>query len=522
MKKILFFIALLTIVIVSCKKVTELEEAPRLFRPVIGDPLSADSNTIVANWQKMKGAAGYICQVSRDTFRTIDKTITDTTNTAVFKGLLFNQLYQVQVKTLASDTGKNSAWSYLGAIKTLTSILKVPGVDDITFNSVRVRWTTKGAPVTSIKIVKTSDNSVAANVSLTATDVANEFKIVGGLTADTKYIIFLYSGPDERGYVEFVTKAPFAGVVIDLTGITGRPSVLSDTIPVIPSGSTVLLKRGEQYNIASSVGLNKTLIFISGPDLSVTTQAKIYFTSNFALTAGSTIDSLEFNDIYMYSDNYTSRYVFNNTNNVTVGKIKFMNSRIEIFRGVIRLQSGTATVNNLIINNCIIDSVQGYGILTVDNVACKVDKISITNSTIYKAEKVLVSKQNSISILIDNCTINESPIGSTSNYLIDYNTAGTNEVTGGITISNCILGPGKMNTTNSTSVRGIRTGTATIITAGNNYKTSDFVSAGNEIPNIIPYNRTAAQLWVSPYTGNFTIADVTFPGRTSTGDPRWR
>lgn len=523
MKKILFLIPLILLIVVSCKKTEELT-APRLFRPVLQGQLSADSNTIVAAWQKILGAKSYQFQISRDTFKTIEKNIIQDTNVATIKGLLFNQLYQVQVKALAPDTTQNSAWSYLGAIKTLTSILKNPAIDDITFNSVRVRWTTKGAPVSSIKILKTSDGSLAAQANLTATDLTNEFKVMTGLSSATLYTIQLFSGTDLRGYVDFTTKAPFAGTVIDLTGITGRPSVLSDTIPIVPSGSTILLKRGEQYNIASSVGLNKTLIILSGPDLSITAQAKIYFTSNFTLTAGATIDSLEFNDVYMYSDNYGSRYVFNNTNNVNVGKIKFMNSRVEIFRGIMRLQSNTGIVNNLIIDNCIIDSLAGYGVLTVDIVTSRVDNISITNSTIYKVEKVITSKNNSTNVLIESCTFNEAPLGGGSNYVIDYSTAGTNNVTNGITINNCIFGPGKANPSNNTSVRGIRVGTGTTQNASNNYRTSDHVSAAaaNDVPNIVTYNRTAPQLFTDPTIGNFKINDVTFPGRSNSGDPRWR
>src|SRR5690349_18495080 len=61
--------------IVSCKKGEELGEAPRLFRPVIKGDLLAPSNYIEASWQKMTGVKGYIAQISRDTFKTIDRSI---------------------------------------------------------------------------------------------------------------------------------------------------------------------------------------------------------------------------------------------------------------------------------------------------------------------------------------------------------------------------------------------------------------------------------------------------------------
>jgi hypothetical protein len=517
MNKTLYILALTALVYASCKK--DDLGPNRLFRPVRAGDLSADSNTIMAAWQKIAGATSYVVEVSRDTFRTIDLSLSVDSNEAVVKKLLFNQLYQVQVKAVAPDTAMNSKWSNLGAVKTLSSILKMPAIDDITFNSVRARWTTKGAPVTSLKIIKNADSSVIATATLSATDLTNEFRVIEGLTADTRYTIYLYSDKDERGYVAFSTKAPFSGTVIDLTGITGRPSVLADTLPVIPSGSTILLKRGETYNIATTTSLNKTLIFMSGPDLSNTAQAKIYFTSNFNFTAGATIDSIEFNDLALYSDNYGSRYVFNNSNNANIGKLKFMNSRMEIFRGVVRLQAGTVNMNDFIIDNCIVDSIKEYNVLTIGVTTSKVNNVSMTKSTFYKVDAIIGSVQTSNSVLISECTFNETPLGNSKNFYFDYN---ANVITNGITITNCIFGIGKV-VAGATTVKDMRVGTGTLVTVANNYKTADHLSvATNDFPAITPSIRTSVQLWQDPFNGNFKIADQTFAGRSTTGDPRWR
>lgn len=256
---------------------------------------------------------------------------------------------------------------------------------------------------------------------------------------------------------------------------------------------------------------------MSGPDLSNTSQAKIFFTSNFSFAAGSIIDSLEFNDVHMYSDNYGSRYIFNNTNSANVGKLKFMNSRMEIFRGMVRLQSGSLNLNNFIIDNCIVDSIGNYGMFNISS-SSKVENISLTNSTFYKIEGVISSAQNSTSVLIESCTFNETPLGNNKNFFFDY---GSMNVTNGITISNCIFGIGK-NSNGAFKVKGIRASASTVIGASNNYVTSDYVSGGNDFPNITPYNRTSVQLWQAPASGLFTIMDNTFPGRNTTGDPRWR
>jgi hypothetical protein len=147
----------------------------------------------------------------------------------------------------------------------------------------------------------------------------------------------------------------------------------------------------------------------------------------------------------------------------------------------------------------------------------KMDNISLTNSTFYKIEGVIASSSNANSVLIDNCTFNETPLGS-SKFFFDF---GSLNVTNGVTISNNIFGIGKISGSTVT-VKGIRAGTSTVIGAANNFRTSDYVSAGNDFPNIITSNRTSVQLWQAPVSGDFKIMDATFPGRNTAGDPRWR
>lgn len=524
-KNILPAVAAIALTIAACKKKDLIEEAPRIFRPVLAGSLSADSNTIVAAWQKISGAESYEFQISRDTFRTIDASLQLDSNAAVIKGLKYNQLYQMQVKAIASDTARNSKWSYLGAVKTESSILKVPTDSDVTDEAVRVSWTTKGAPVSLVKILKAADSSLVTEVNLTGADRANGYKIIGGLLPSANYIILLYSEADLRGDAAFITKTQETGIIIDLRGITERPSVLADTIPFIPSGSIVYLKRGETYTISSAVLLDKSITIKSGDDLSTTDRGMIYFTSNFNFAANSVIDSIVFNDVYMRSDNYSSRYVFNTDNSATVGTLRFENCTAEIFRGLVRLKAGNTTVSNFKINNCIIDSVKDYGVFNVDNVTCKAENISITNSTIYKAQRVLVSKQNSTSLLIENCTFNEAPLGVTAtngySYYINYSTSSSNTVTDGIIVNNCLFGTGIPNGGTTDAVRDVNVNSATTVNASNNYRTSDHVSGGNDFPNINTHTKTAAQVWQDPANGNFKIIDASFP-KNNCGDPRWR
>lgn len=516
MNKIIYILALTVFIYTSCKKDEDLT-MPRLFRPVSTGALTADSNTIEASWQPIAGATGYSVAVSRDTFKSIDMTMLVDTSAATIKKLLFNQLYQVQVKALARDTTMSSMWSNLGAVKTLSSIFRSPGINDITLNSVRARWATRGAPVTAIKVIKVADKSVVATITLTATDLTNEYVVIDGLDASTQYTMYLYSGNDERGLVDFSTKAPFAGAVIDLTGITGRPGVLADTLPQVPSGSTILLSRGETYIISSAIAIDRSLTIVSKPDLTNPTKARIYFTSNFDLRAGATIDQIEFNDVYLLGDNYGSRFVINNGNSANVGKVVFNESRIEIFRGLFRLKDNGTNIGELVINNCIIDSIGNYSVINI-NAPSKIDNITITNSTIYKVEGVIASASAANSVTVSDCTFNEAPLGNNKNVYFDY---GTLNITNGFNITNCLFGIGKVSG-GTTVVRDIKVGAATSVGIINSFKTTDHETGGSEFKTLTSANRKSTELWLAPYNGIFAIADQTFAGRNSAGDPRWR
>lgn len=523
MKKIFFGLVTIMVVLAACHKTDDLGEAPRLFRPVLKEALTSDGNWIRATWQPVKGAISYKAQLSTDTFRTIAATMDLDTNSAYFQNLAWDRLYQVQVRAIAEDTSHSSKVAGLGSIKTarFPSILNVPTISEINDNSVKVSWTNSGAPVTGIKILLHSDSSVVQDITVTPGDITNQYRIVSGLNATTSYIIYLYSDATLRGWADFSTKASFSGNIIDLRGFTGRPLVLQDTLPVVPSGSTILLKRGETYTITSQINLDKSLVFTAGSDLLVPDQPIVFMSNNFNITSGASIDSLVFSDIILRGSDYAAKYVFNINTACTIGKVKFESCTAEIFRGVFRTQSQPAIINDFIVDKCILDSLSGYGVITVDVATSKVNNISITNSTIYKAEKIVTSKNSSNSLIIDNCTINEAPRGG--NYFIDYSTAGTDIVTLPVSFKNNIIGQGKSNG-GAFDVKGYRINAASVIDVAVTYTLADFLSTNptGQLPNVIPYAKKSTEIWQSPYTGDFKIIDDAFSGKTTSGDPRWR
>lgn len=464
----------------------------------------------------------YTVELAKDSsFQNIEYTVqSDTAGVVITDDVLKpRQRYVARVKANTNNNTPESKW-ILSARFSITGeqLFRPLQSGDIIDNAVLLKWTvTQGLT----KITVTPPDAQPYDVTLSATDLAAGQKIIKGLKPNTPYSVELYAGTKSRGYLEFQTNPTLSGNIIDLRGIDNRSNVLDDTLAVIPTGSKVILERGVTYNIEANASLNKSLTFLSGADLGNTEMANIFFkASNFDLTAGAVVDSLVFNNIRFTSDDIalTNKYVFNIATISTVGKIVFESCKAELFRGFIRVKEA-ATISNLVINNCVINDIGNYGVVIVDHASAKVDNITLQNSTVYRvAYSIIRNSKNSLtkSVKIENCTINEAPVAA--GYLVEFSTM---NAASGITIQNNIFGRGKENA-GSTSVKGARAGSSTAILASNNYGTSDYLVNGNAIPDLKTYAGTSSDLWVSPTTGDFTIKDNTFAGKSSTGDPKWR
>jgi hypothetical protein len=527
--KWLFVIGILVISFFSCQKHYDPNfTLPRQFKP--GDIVITTTETkATLTWLASlfsPAATSYTVQVSKDsTFagtNVYDKVVNTTTVVISDTVLQARQIYFARVKANTNGTTAESGW-------VVSSRFNISGEQiflsltaaDIIDNAVLLKWrTTPG--LTRIVITPTAAGGTPTTINLTPADITAEKKIISGLSASTNYSAEIFDAVKSKGYLTFTTAAPLSGNIVDLRGITGRPSVLADTLPLIPDASTVILKRGESYTIAAALSLSKSVKIISGADLSNPNQAIISLPANFNVTAGSTIAYLDFQDVSLIATDYTSKYVFNISNACTITRIGFESCRIENMRGVVRLQAAVINLTNYVINNCIIDSISNYGVITIDNALCKTDNISIKNSTIYKTERVITSTKQtagSTSVIIDKCTFNEAPFGnSTGSFIVDYSTF---NVTNGVTISNCIFGKGKPNGT-SIDVRDIRVGVSTTINSSNNYITSDHTVVANALTPVINYSGSSFALWVNPLGGNFRFADNTFAGMNTAGDPRWK
>jgi len=529
----------------ACKPEEEITAETRLFRPVLNKELSAKNNTIIVNMGNIKAATGYTVEVSRDTFKTTDYTFKVDTNYVIvdetlLKGesLYWNTTYQVRAIAHAAKVELDSKVSDLGSVKTekFPSIMATPTAADVIDVAARIRWTTGGVTVAKVKVFAKTDLKLAtplAQYNVSEADQKAGSTIVSKLNPLTTYQLAIYATDGTiKGWDNFTTISRAVDTsspnVIDLSE-NDDPTALNTALLNVVEGGIIVLKKGATYtmpvnNFAKSVtitsaygfGEQKTIITTSGG-------------GNIA--TGVTLDYIRFSNIEFIGADIGGSYIFNPNiaTLTTVKELSLDNCIASNMRGLLRIR-GKFFATNFIIKNSIIHQIGTYGVLTTDTDGAgnaAVDNIIFQKSTFSKINIFLTSRQNSNSVLIEDCTLSE--VATNSGSLFNWRgAAGLRNVTNGIKISNCIWGHAwDQAGTAVLAVRGKSAGLdLTNITVLNTYTTGDFsYVAGTEISGLpsFTYTKKASELWVSPYTGlNFNFKDTSFPGRKDTGDPRWR
>ncbi len=518
----------------SCKKKWEAElggEAPRLFRPVLKSLDVPLGNYIDIAWQKSKETNKYRVDLSVDSFQTISNTVEviDTTFASI-QDLLWEQLYQIRVTALhPADPARDSRPADFGQLKTprFPTIVESPGSADVGWTNILFKWRNEGNPVTTVKVINPETNAIVSTISLSSSDIANAYLLIGGLQAATSYRVELYSGSKFRGANTYTTKELISGVIVDLQDVDPATVNLPSIVDTIGAGGTIILKRGATYEIGTALNFSKTLTIMSGIDPLVPDKAKLGVVgiSNFGITANSNIAKLAFVDLELYSDNAASKYLFNPSGTtVNIDELVFDDCFIHDLRGVARFR-GAIVVGQYTIENSIVSKIGGYAVSTVDDATAVVNNFTLNNSTLNNVEKFVVSKNNSSGkVVISNSTLYATVLAGS--YLVDYN--GTSLYPkGGIEFNNIILGRAKGSNANPPAydIYGFRVNAATIVTSSNNFTTSDFVwksSSSVITPSASVYAKTSADIFTSPDTGDFLIKDRGFPGKETAGDPRWR
>lgn len=535
-------VMLLVCIWVSCKddEIASLNLS-RQFQPGAFDITEGETSATIS-WDPslftIPGEAEYTLELSKDDdFATVEVSVTTSEVEVTFLDTEIDIRvdYYARVKAKGTDGTNDSNWLMSEAFQITGEIFILPIREfDVLVTEALIRWELEEVLT---KITLTPQGGAPFDVAVSGAEFNAGQKLVGGLTQNTSYTAEVFNADGvSKGFVTFTTKLSYEGFnIIDLTGITGKPKILRDTLQDIPAGSVVWLKRGEIYTIDNTDPtaerlLSKTVTIISAPEANPQ-FAKIHLTTNFNFVASSALDSVVFKDIIFKGvraagASFDNDYVINSNVAATIGKIRLDNCRISKLRGTVRLQaSGLGTqVANYYINNCVIDSIREFAIVMASS-ASAFANVKITNSTFYKCRRYVnhgVAGNNSM--VIENCTFNELPSGGVegaeANYFIDFNAA--NSATP-VIITNCILGK-TWNEGAGDFVRGVRAGAGTTYNVTNTYTLSDFISTNAPflIPGVSTYTGSSTSVFTSPATGDFTIKDGSFPGATNAGDPRWR
>ncbi len=535
---VIFFTAL--IALWACKEEEMNYPRTRLFMPVLNEDLYSEENTITVNMGNMKDAESYKIEVSRDSFITTDYTFQSDTNYVVLnketlgEDLLWYTVYQIRATAIADLSEFNSLPSLLGSVRTqkFPSNMGTPTYFDVLDTRARVFWTNSGAPITNVKVFAGDDlrlENPLSQFDVTDEERQAEEKIIGGLTGSTKYQIAIFSDNNVRGWEQYNTRPPLVSGdnVVDLTGIDTGTVNLSAVLPGVADGSIILLEGGKTY-LAGGYAFDKSIEFMAGYSFTPALPV-INCVSNFNLVSGSNVGYVTFKAIELTSpgvDGFNGRYVFNTSVSANIGEIKFESCKIHRLRGVLRMKdAGPGVLDKYTIENCVIDSIKDYGILTVDRNDWICNNILIKNTTISKAIMLFTSRNNSNTVVIDACTINEAP--EKGRQIFRWREAGLDNVTGGISILNTIWGHG-WNTTGETDylVDGYDGLGATNWIITNTYSTGDFgyVAGKEQIPGFpnFNYSGTVNDLWTDPAKSVFFFKDTGFAGKGNSGDPRWR
>lgn len=305
--------------------------------------------------------------------------------------------------------------------------------------------------------------------------------------------------------------------IIDLTGVEDGYN-LADTLANIPDSASVILAPGKTYN-ASGHNFDKSVEFRSDdPDAS--DMPHIWCGSNFDMVEGASVAYLAFRNI-RFSGEFDGDYIVNISNQSSVGDFVLESCKVKSVRGVMRIKDNPSTINNFIVNDCVMDSVNNYGLLTMDKAGGAVNDITITNSTFSHFVYFIVSKGNSNSLYIEKSTFYAVP--EKGRQLIRYREDGADNIINGMEFKKSVFGHGwNMSGDTIYGIKGFDGLGSTPIKMDKAYATSDFSFSSDTIPGMPShtFDESSYELWVDPMMGNFNYLSESNANK-GVGDPRW-
>lgn len=541
-----------------------LPEADRLFRPVLSDDdieagLDADTIPYIkVDWDKYADADQYIVKAVA-TDGTDSVTITTDSSSCTFKNMNFDKEYNVLIRSKNTVSGLESR-DFVMTTTTPDYPTRLFGVTstNIIDTQVRVMWfpTVNGSATVydTIRVYSVLKDSMEAEVAVTSADLDKHSKIIRKLTPSTEYRIEAYNKGKYQGKKLFKTAAPesYTGKVYDLRGLTedesykyfstSATSLYKNTIDSLiianpDQNITFVLQGGVTYRmptllIPSTIGKIK---FVTG--LTLNGNAAFAVSGNFDAAASVQIGGFEFQKIFFTDaplegklktgSNFSDAYLFNfGAAGAKIGSIKIENCQVKYKRGICRTKEAVV-IDTLSINNCIVDSIAGYGILTADHASTQVKNVFMSNSTFSNCEKILQNTKSTAlpvsNVIARNCSFIYC-VSTNKGYFFDYSGC---TISNSFEIKNCLFGrPGTLKSgTLLNGAAGWRCVNSPIFS--DCYMTTDFnrvfgtdgVTLVNPIDGTVLTTDTPSS-FKAPLMSDFTVIDEKLK-KLKTGDPRW-
>lgn len=522
----------------SCSDDNDDSQLSRLFRPIIdSEDITAglDADTIPylqIKWDNYTSANQYtVSLTSEDGTETYSKTV-DTT-AVTFNGLSYDKNYNIAISAANTESGTTSKeYTTTATTSDYPTLLKPVATADIIDVMSRVSWDTQDGATKydSLCVYKSSNDSLVYKVVLTDDQLSAGNALLEQMKPSTSYYVAAYSGGAYKGKRSFKTVASenYEGAVADFRSLSDEDSykaITTDTLQCLvdeypDQDITIVLKGGVDYKI-ETVKLPQTtgvITFVTGLTLSGNAVFKV--DGNFDVTAGNTTGGITFEKIFFdegaskkkTASNYGGTYLFNPSSSAEIGSIDFKSCTIKYKRGIARFRK--TTVGSMSFDDCVIDSIGGYGLVNTDDAASSVGSISMANTTVAHCDVAFAgskTKTPPTSVSLENCTF--AYFCASGKQLFDYNKLTVGE----IKLKNCLFGVAK------SPLQGWRGNTAPSST--DCYTTSDFawlIAEGATEPTaafeVTTLKTDMSKTFKDPEHSDFSIIDN---AANNIGDPRW-
>ena len=450
-----------------------------------------------------------------------------------FNNLSYDTEYNLKVKAISTTQGIESKY-YVTSFTTsdFPTALKSLSSSDIIDIKARISWDSSDALFDSLKVYNTGKDSLVGTYAVKSNELAAGNKIIGGLSPKTEYKVEAYHGKSYKGKKIFKTVASenFSGTVVDLRNLdseqaykwlaTSLDSIITQVYP--DADITFVLNGGETYQLSNIIlpATKGKLKFITG--LSLAGNATFDVTGNFDVAADSQIGGISFEKIDFYGsqpsstdNNYGSKYLFNlSANGSEVQSLDITNCNVKWKRGIVRIK-GSAVIDTMNVDNCLMDSIAGYGLSNADNPKACIKVINVTNST-FSTVSLLCRGDKGLaptSLVVENCSF------ANCGTLFQFNAKAP--FTGDYKITNCLIGE---YTGTLIAWKGLSP------IAANLYFTSDLVWAPTSVDDATPLASLEGKVLSTSMVGTFkdwlngdftNISRDLGGDKPKPGDPRW-